>query len=75
MTDIVHKPGREKTVRYIADNVLDPAPVKGADITAKTTRRQVAASIHVPVKGRQYEAYGVGVEITVSIHAPVKGAT
>lgn len=30
VTDVGHKPGREKTARYIADNVLDPAPVKGA---------------------------------------------
>lgn len=30
MTDVGHKPGREKTARYITDNVLDPAPAKGA---------------------------------------------
>ena len=30
MTDVGHKPGREKTGRYIADNIPDPAPVKGA---------------------------------------------
>ena len=30
VTDVGHKPGREKTARYIADNVLDPAPAKGA---------------------------------------------
>ena len=30
VTDVGHKPGREKTARYITDNVLDPAPAKGA---------------------------------------------
>lgn len=75
MTDVGHKPGREKTARYIADNVLDPAPVKGADITAKTTRRQVTASIHAPVKGRLSISRVVVMTCRVSIHAPVKDAT
>lgn len=73
MTDVGHKPGREKTARYIADNVPDPAPVKGADITAKTTRRQVTASIHAPVKGRLSISRVVVMTCRVSIHAPVKG--
>ena len=51
VTDVGHKPGREKTARYIADNIPDPAPVKGATISISDGLRPCLVSIHAPVKG------------------------
>ena len=75
MTDVGHKPGREKTARYIADNVPDPAPVKGATCSPVSYAAQRRSFNPRPREGATTVWRCSGRIAAVSIHAPVKGAT
>ena len=76
MTDVGHKPGREKTARYIADNVPDPAPVKGATPIWTGTRSTTPCFNPRTREGCDHqEINDITFFVLVSIHAPVKGAT
>ena len=76
VTDVGHKPGREKTARYIADNVLDPAPAKGATYRFDHGNSELTGFNPRTRKGCDSQPTVVRVFFkSVSIHAPVKGAT